>query len=362
MSSNHNDNTIHLGNYEEFFILYMDNELDSAQKQQVEEFVELHPDLRSEFDILMSLKLPTEEYSINKESLLSGQMKGVGADEELMLYIDEELPADRKKILELELASNNNYRLQLELLQKTKLDASETIAYPNKEELYHREVKVISIRVWMRVAVALVLVTALGLLYFLSDSTTAPAGPALANNGQQVNPTSKDQVTKTPAPAISTKNDDAALNDSNNDQKPMTAAKSIPVTRQVQPSTLREPAPENDLIARVEIPAQENNTVQEMPVERRTEVIDTRSLSGSVNHTELDQQTVNNFPVTSESSIRTTDSYASAFGEEKDSDAAKGSVKGFLRKATRLIEKKTGFDPTNEDGELLIGALAVKLK
>jgi hypothetical protein len=289
-------------------------------------------------------------------------MKGVGADEELMLYIDEELPAERKKILELELASNNNYRLQLELLQKTKLDASETIAYPNKEELYHREVKVISIRVWMRVAVAVVLVTALGLLYFLSDSTTAPDGPALANNGQQVNPTSMDQVTKTPAPAISTKNEDAALNDSNNDQKPMTAAKSIPVTRQVQTSTLREPAPENDLIARVEIPTQENNTVQEMPVDRRTEVIDTRSLSGAVNHTELDQQTVNNFPVTSESSIRTTDSYASAFGEEKDSDAAKGSVKGFLRKATRLIEKKTGFDPTNEDGELLIGALAVKLK
>jgi hypothetical protein len=362
MSSNQNDNTIHLGNYEEFFILYMDNELDAAQKQEVEEFLELHPDLRSEFDILMSLKLPTEEYSFNKEALLSGQMKGVGADEELMLYIDEELLADRKKILELELASNNNYRLQLELLQKTKLDASETIAYPNKEELYHREVKVISIRVWMRVAVALVLVTALGLLYFLSDSTTAPAGPDLANNGQSVNTQPKDVATPPPATASSAENDGSPMNETNKGQEPKMASKSIDAPKPAQPAILREPQPENNLIARVEMPTEENNTVQELPVERRTEVIDTRSMSGSVTNTELDQQTVNNFPVTSESSIRTTDSYASAFGEEKDSDAAKGSVKGFLRKATRLIEKKTGFDPTNEDGELLIGALAVKLK
>jgi hypothetical protein len=42
--------------------------------------------------------------------------------------------------------------------------------------------------------------------------------------------------------------------------------------------------------------------------------------------------------------------------------AKKGSVKGFLRKATRLIEKRTGFDPTNENGELLLGVVAVKLK
>ncbi|MGZ3924442.1 MAG: hypothetical protein ACXVBJ_11780, partial [Flavisolibacter sp.] len=40
----------------------------------------------------------------------------------------------------------------------------------------------------------------------------------------------------------------------------------------------------------------------------------------------------------------------------------KGSWKSFLRKATRVIERKTGVDPTDGDNELLIGAVAVKLK
>jgi hypothetical protein len=36
--------------------------------------------------------------------------------------------------------------------------------------------------------------------------------------------------------------------------------------------------------------------------------------------------------------------------------------KGFLRKATRFIERRTGINPVNEDNELLIGAVAIKLK
>lgn len=39
----------------------------------------------------------------------------------------------------------------------------------------------------------------------------------------------------------------------------------------------------------------------------------------------------------------------------------KGSLKTFLRKATRFVEKTTGIDPSNGDDELLIGAVALKL-
>src|SRR5438270_13618660 len=111
MSFNHND-TIHLGNYEEFLILYMDNELNEQQRIMVEEFLSAHPDLQSELDILMSTKLPTDSISINKNELMSHHMKLSSVDEELLLYIDNELSSDRKKTVELEINSNKDYALQ----------------------------------------------------------------------------------------------------------------------------------------------------------------------------------------------------------------------------------------------------------
>lgn len=70
--------------------------------------------------------------------------------------------------------------------------------------------------------------------------------------------------------------------------------------------------------------------------------------------------TINNSPVTSALHNRTTMEDA-LVSSAPASNEHKGSVKGFLRKATRLIEKRTGIDPTS-DGELLIGVVAVQLK
>jgi hypothetical protein len=67
---------------------------------------------------------------------------------------------------------------------------------------------------------------------------------------------------------------------------------------------------------------------------------------------------LNNSPVTSLLANRNTD--VAITDSEKDNH--KGSFKGFLRKASRMIEKRTGFDPVNDNGELLIGVVAVKLK
>ncbi len=39
-------------NYEEFFLLYIDNELDGGQQTAVEKFVEQNPDLGKELEML----------------------------------------------------------------------------------------------------------------------------------------------------------------------------------------------------------------------------------------------------------------------------------------------------------------------
>lgn len=44
-------------NYEEYFILYMDNELSADERRMVEAFAAKHPDLKDELDSLLQYKL-----------------------------------------------------------------------------------------------------------------------------------------------------------------------------------------------------------------------------------------------------------------------------------------------------------------
>src|SRR4051794_30730319 len=130
---NDNMNTIHLGNYEEFFVLYMDNELSEEQMKMVDDFLAANPDLRAEFEILMSTRLPLEEFSFDKKDLLAENMKLASVDEELLLYIDNELSPDKRRLVEAELAFNKEYQLQHRLLLQARLDPAEQIPYPNKK-------------------------------------------------------------------------------------------------------------------------------------------------------------------------------------------------------------------------------------
>lgn len=352
MSFEPNDmNTIHLGNYEAFFVLYMDNELSEAQVKMVDEFLLAHPDLKTEFEILMSTKLPMEQFSFDKNGLLAGTMKQTLVDEELLLYIDNELADVKKKAVELEIASNKEYQLQHQLLLQTKLDPSEKIEYPDKKELYRRTEKVVLIKLWMRVAAAAVLVAIAGVLYF-SNNTSKPLVPTTVAK-TEVKPAQKQQTTTTVqqttvvANPENNKGEIAVINrpqkKEQNQEKKEIELKHEPANEQ-PPVAVKEPT-KNDVedIARrkiKDIPFDNNQTV---------------ALADP-------DVTVNKVDVTSSLANRINNSSDDDDNKLLASNDHKGSVKGFLRKATRMIEKRTGIDPTNDNGELLIGAVAINLK
>ena len=52
---------INRNNYEGFFLLYVDNELSAAEKNDVEKFVEENADLKNEFLQLQQVVLPADE-------------------------------------------------------------------------------------------------------------------------------------------------------------------------------------------------------------------------------------------------------------------------------------------------------------
>jgi len=361
MSSKQNDtnNTIHLGNYEEFFILYMDNELTPEQMKMVDEFLISHPDLRGELEVLMSIKLPAEEFSIIKDELYADNMQLSYVGEDLLSYIDNELDADKIKIVEFELAANKDYRLQHELLLQTKLDAAEEVLHPNKKELYREEHKVIAFRPWMRVAVAVVVIAVSGIVYFTTNNS------------------SSDPVIKTPVALSTPKTEDVEKiptvksSASQKDADPAIAATNKDVQYSNQKvSGLKDQDKKNAVkkdvqtITPVTQPDDHNNT-ELVAAHRRT--VDALPPAIHPSDNSLDKHALNNSIVTSDLSHRIIEATAT---DEVDAlpkngqiaSRKEGSVKGFLRKATRLIEKRTGIDPTNSDGELLIGAVAVKLK
>ncbi len=111
-------------------------------------------------------------------------------DEELLLYMDNELSGAQKASVENEIKINKYLASQYFLLLQTKLDSSATIFYPNKKELYRHTEKVVYLPVWMRVAVA-VLVLLFGAFFFIINlDKPASVGPAVAVT-PKLNPTIK---------------------------------------------------------------------------------------------------------------------------------------------------------------------------
>src|SRR2546421_9814858 len=94
-------------NYEEFFLLYIDNELSSAERQTVEGFVEQNPDLGEELLMLQQSTLKPDKDVIfrNKNVLIqfaSGEqfINFNNYQELFILYADDELNNAEKSIVE----------------------------------------------------------------------------------------------------------------------------------------------------------------------------------------------------------------------------------------------------------------------
>jgi hypothetical protein len=347
-------NTIHLGNYEEFFILYMDNELSEDQMKMVDDFLAAHPDLKAEFGILMSTKLPLEEFSFDKKDLLAENMKLSSIDEELLLYIDNELPSDQKKTVELELASNKDYQLQHQVLLQTKLDSAEKIIYPNKKELYRRTEKVISFKVWMRVAAAVVIIAISSVVYFKNP----PSIVSTTDNNQNT------PVTNAPVQNQAKQNEPVnnAVIPSDNAVKNNVAVSNKNYKKEGQQTQTVKPKDINTVIPADQSLASNNNQnpQQDQSPERLIKTSIQPGNAEKLMALNTSKDIINSGSVTSVDPVRT--SIVTPETNLGETENRKGSLKGFLRKATRMIEKRTGIDPTNGNGDLLIGAVAINLK
>ena len=133
-------------NYQEFFLLYVDNELPAADRSIVEEWVAANPDLQEEWESLLSCRILPEEELVfqHKQSLLrttaaTGDIDENNYQDYFLSYIDGELSNKHRHMVESFIGLFPPKRPELEQLRQTVSTPDRTIVFPDKNSLYKNE-------------------------------------------------------------------------------------------------------------------------------------------------------------------------------------------------------------------------------
>ena len=363
-------------NYEEFFILYWDDELTTAQKQAVENFVTANPELQEEFKLLGETRfIPDNNVQFEeKEFLLNNSFINItNYEEQLLNYVDDELSNNERKEVEKLAAKQPAIQKELLLLQKTKLQPEAEVIFPDKSSLYRREENADSYRhrvismVWFRVAVAaaLILIAGFVTLRLINTGNGGVKNEVVKNvevKNQQPNQSTSPQIT---IPEVQAQKEEQAST-----VKTVEKSAEEPTGKQ----KTKKPGGENNIVNSLASnkPENKNNLPKEKkssnPLlneesnENETYIANISKENYKAEKSQSDK--TNNLLDNSSVTKSTTPTFANISAEdilfEKEKD--KGGLKEFLRKTTRVFERRTKIQTTTEDNKLLLGAFAVSLK
>lgn len=370
-------------NYEEYFILYMDNELNPEEQQQVDMFVQHNPDLKEELEILLQSKFFPEPHITfeNKDELLRTtedvKINLSNYDEWLMRYVDNELNPEESTTVESFAALHPSVKKELEYFTKTKLLPEENIVFPDKELLYRKteRVRIIQMR-WWKVAAAAMLILGIGTgIVFIMSNRKNPVNEPTAS--QKIKQDNNINNPITIQKNTIDKADGTLADNGNKIEKENQSSKQEAVKAVISKSENNKPAIQKNIL-----PQLTESLTKDAPL--IAESIATNNLPSSVKNPNVAILNLSSVPdinidnaknnltayqpentsVTNQTSKPYINTVAveeseARFASQGENDNKK--TRGFFRKVTRLFEKTTKINPANDDDRMLIGALAVKL-
>lgn len=350
-------------NYEMYFLLYADRELDAPTAAAVEAFAAAHADLQEELQLLLQTRLTgsvqlDETY---KKSLLR-QLPENERLESLLLHLDGELNALATAQLHNEINTNLALRKQWELVQKTQLRPDTAILFPNKESLYRSNTPVHTLwqpwakRMAAAAAVAIILLSAGWLLqndnqtqHQMAATGTDQPGNKIPNNSHAATPLA--QTTTAPSPIGKHTVATTAMQPANsstthvptNSQSVNSSAtdNSNPIALQTNEPTLQEYA---ETISNTT--ALENNTLRNSNIAKTENVLPVAATAT----TDIAYYTVTGTVALDGDAEADTESFGEALQR-------RSGVTGFLKKARRHFERRTGIQMG--EGQIKIAAFAV---
>ncbi len=184
-------------NYEEYFLLYVDNELNAEQRLAVENFIAQNEDLRPAFEMLQQATLPLVDIHFNQKDSLLKKETGISINNYetyFLLSVDNELNNTEKASVEKFVLQHPKLQDEFTLLHKTKLKP-EAIIFNNKKALLRKERRVVSM-LWMRMSVAAAVIGIVAFSWFaLNDDNNLMTAPVAINN-PTVNPKEANKIQK----------------------------------------------------------------------------------------------------------------------------------------------------------------------
>lgn len=355
---------INRNNYEEFFLLYIDNELSVAEKNIVDAFVAANTDLQEELVMLQqSVVKPAHVDFPAKEKLLKAVPVDAEIQEKLLLLLDDELKGKEKAATLSLIQYNKEVKQEWQLLQQTKCPVADTIIFTDKASLYRKEEGKVVVIKWWRVAAAAMLI-GFGLWGTVSYLRTG------GQNDPSVEITSVSKATQ-PANSVTLTEDTSKIREGS------VAVSTIKEETKTDGMISKTPVTINKAVQPKELPDETGIKANTAPAQKDEQ--DDKQLLESINNmgsneklyvhvtpeTETNKITATTeIPSEIKNSIAMNTSFKNGTGDndiyvfEDDEDKPKRTkVGGFFKRVKRVIERKTKIK-TGSDDEVRIANMS----
>ena len=370
-------NTINRNNYEEFFLLYVDDELDEASKTAVENFVQQNPDLTTEFAMLMQTKsVAHEPVSFDKEFLLRTEGNSINElnhQEYFLLYIDNELSAAKREEVEMYVLQHPKLQDEFTTLKQAVL-VPQTVSYGDKKDLYRTEQRrTIYLKPW-RLAVAAVFIGVCAVGFWLMQKPAPVTTVAEKHTAQPKQNTVVPKPVDTIKQQINQPEQIVAQQQSSSIKKEKKQTTEIAVVKKKKEKTTKDLFHDKDAVetqvALQQQPLIKHNEIEKNQKEPPAEIKD---IAVAPQHLKEPQNDIASLQTsTQEKNDNNYNVYPVAYKEinthDDDNslhvgmlDLNKSKVKNLFKKAGRIFGNKSS-DLANEDGKLQVANFEIETK
>jgi anti-sigma factor RsiW len=348
-------------NYEEFFLLYIDNELSVAARAAVERFVDENPDLREEWETFLQCRVQPEAEAIfpYKNDLLKEEHETL-----FLSYVDGELGFEDRAAVEDIIGSDPSSAAELQRLLLTVSEPDLSVVFPDKERLYRTERRRRLVPLlWMRAGVAAAVLTA-GAFLFLSRPHGKGSLPVAVTVKKAAGPVTPRSATPLYIEKAQVKNSEIKTDEAR--RGTIRAAEKRSVKGPLQDVTVKAGAQKDRPIAAPVFTTDTGSTTRDVTITATTKPDKTEALPVPVVNTlavsiPKDQSSFATQALLKESQENEADNMIAADESNVSAPPGKTKLRRIFRRVTRAFGKTADRD---DDGQrqVLISAFQVALK